>query len=104
MLRLSRCRRDVFPRSFYRFWARGASHVYSLFGFTSVGSATEDDKGQEKPIQLPSLDFSGYSGRFTAVASFEPAVFWAETFTTAGIIEPNGQPDNSSLITDDKLE
>lgn len=40
-----------------------------LFGFTSVGSAAEDDKGKkqkEKPIQLPSLDFSGYSGRFTA--------------------------------------
>ena len=37
-----------------------------LFGFTSVGSAAEDDKEKEKPIQLPSLDFSGYSGRFTA--------------------------------------
>jgi hypothetical protein len=39
-----------------------------LFGFTSVGSAAEDDKckkQKEKPIQLPS-DFSGYSGRFTA--------------------------------------
>ena len=40
-----------------------------LFGFTSAGSAAEDDKGKkqkENPIQLPSLDFSGYSGRFTA--------------------------------------
>jgi hypothetical protein len=40
-----------------------------LFCFTSAGSAAEDDKGKkqkENPIQLPSLDFSGYSGRFTA--------------------------------------
>ena len=40
-----------------------------LFGFTNIGPAAEDDKGKkqkEKPIQLPSLDFSGYSGKFTA--------------------------------------
>ena len=40
-----------------------------LFGFTTVGSAAENDTGKkqkEKPIQLPSLDFSGYSARFTA--------------------------------------
>jgi len=40
-----------------------------LFGFTSVGSAAETDKNKkqrEKPIELPSLDFNGYSGKFTA--------------------------------------
>jgi hypothetical protein len=40
-----------------------------LFGFTSVGSAAETDKSKkqrEKPIELPSLDFNGYSGKFTA--------------------------------------
>jgi hypothetical protein len=40
-----------------------------LFGFTSVGSAAEDDKTKklkEKPIQLPSVEFNGYSGRLTA--------------------------------------
>lgn len=40
-----------------------------LFGFTNAGSAAEDDKGKkqkEKPIQLPPLEFNGYSSRFTA--------------------------------------
>jgi len=40
-----------------------------LFGFTSVSFAAEDDKTKrqkEKPIQLPSVEFNGYSGKLTA--------------------------------------
>jgi hypothetical protein len=39
-----------------------------LFSFASVSSAEEDRsrRQKEKPIQLPSLDFNGYSGRLTA--------------------------------------
>lgn len=42
--------------------------VAILFALTSVSSAQDDKskKQKEKPIQLPSLDFSGYSGRLTA--------------------------------------
>jgi len=39
-----------------------------LFAFTGVCSG-QDDKSKrqkEKPIQLPSFDFNGYSGRLTA--------------------------------------
>jgi len=40
-----------------------------VFGFTSVSFASEDDRTKrpkEKPIQLPSVEFNGYSGKITA--------------------------------------
>jgi len=39
-----------------------------LFNFTVVSSAEDDRtrRQKEKPIQLPSIDFNGYSGRLTA--------------------------------------
>jgi len=39
-----------------------------LFAFTGVCSSQEDKskRQKEKPIQLPSFDFNGYSGRLTA--------------------------------------
>jgi hypothetical protein len=40
-----------------------------LFGLTTVSSAAEDDRSRrqkEKPIQLPSFEFNGYSGRLSA--------------------------------------
>jgi hypothetical protein len=39
-----------------------------LFAFTGVSSGQEDKskRQKEKPIQLPSFDFNGYSGRLTA--------------------------------------
>jgi hypothetical protein len=38
-----------------------------LFAFTGVSSGQDDKskKQKEKPIQLPSFDFNGYSGRLT---------------------------------------
>jgi hypothetical protein len=39
-----------------------------LFGLASVSAAEEDrnKRSKEKPIQLPTLEFSGYSGRLSA--------------------------------------
>ena len=40
-----------------------------IFGFVSVSAGAEDDKSRrqkEKPIQLPTFDFGGYSGKFSA--------------------------------------
>jgi hypothetical protein len=88
--------------------------IIVLFGFTNAGSAAEDDKGKkqkEKPMQLPSLEFNGYSGRFTADQSriwetqdpysqyqarqaLSQPLFWPDTFMAAGIIEPNGRSDD----------
>ncbi len=39
-----------------------------LFGFASASAAQEDKnkRPKEKPIQLPTLEFNGYSGRLSA--------------------------------------
>jgi hypothetical protein len=42
--------------------------VAILFGFVSASAAAEDKnkRPKEKPIQLPTLEFNGYSGRLSA--------------------------------------
>jgi len=62
-------------------------------------SAKAKSRGRT-PIEPLSFDFNGYSGKFSADHLSKirpnggPAIFWAETFATAGIIEQNTRSED----------